>query len=79
MPEPTDWDAQRARNTARAEEGDYSCVFDSDDDPQIPEGSDCGGCSCHLAAPCHHCLAHLDPDESDYIGLMLDLQGRSTR
>lgn len=52
-------------NVARAHAaGDYSCDFDSVADPDgVPDGFDCGGCSCHLSAPCHHCLNHVASDE----------------
>lgn len=26
---------------------------------------DCGGCSCHIAPPCDHCVSHVDPDSAD--------------
>jgi hypothetical protein len=71
----------RAENSRRyAEEGSgHSCLFDDVLDEQIPEGCDCGGCSCHLLAPCRHCLRHLEPEESWHIDAMLDLTGRATR
>lgn len=59
--------------------GTHRCVFTSDDDPGIPEGYGCGGCSCHLAAPCRHCLVHLADEESDHIKAMTVVLGRWTR
>lgn len=67
----------RAENGARQAAGDYDCVFDYEDDPAgIPEGYGCGGCACHLSAPCRHCLNHLPDDESGYISVMTGLLGR---
>ncbi len=64
-----------------AEEGHLalSCAFDSVADPAgIPDGYDCGGCACHLSAPCRHCLDHLPDEDSEYIATMLSLTGRAT-
>lgn len=71
----------RAENTqGYAERGlAHSCVFTDVEDARIPEGFDCGGCSCHLAAPCNHCLSHIDEDESHSIALMTHVLGRWTR
>lgn len=57
-----------------------SCLFDDESDPDhVPEGYSCGGCGCHLSAPCNHCLHHLPRDESSHISVALRLSGRWTR
>jgi hypothetical protein len=55
-----------------------SCLFDSDTDRSIEDGYGCGGCACHLSAPCRHCLDHLPAEESVYIELALHVSGRKT-
>lgn len=70
----------RADNAARAAAGDYGCVFDSDSDPAgVPDGYGCGGCACHLSAPCRHCMRHLPDEDAEQVGLMLAMTGRWTR
>lgn len=62
-----------------AEHGiNHGCLFDDTTDDMIEEGFNCGGCACHLSAPCRHCLRHLEPEESWFIGSMLKLTGRAT-
>jgi hypothetical protein len=72
-------DELRADNAARAEQGDHSCAFDSDTDPTIEPGYGCGGCGCHLSAPCSHCLAHLPADDAGQYAHELRITGRWTR
>lgn len=71
--------AALAANAAALACGDWDCAFTSDDDPRgIPDGYGCGGCSCHMSAPCHHCMSHLPAEDADHIAQMLDLTGRAT-
>jgi hypothetical protein len=78
---PNELDELRAENSRGYAERAiaHSCLFGDTTDDTIPEGFDCGGCSCHLSAPCGHCLTHLEDEESQYIRTMTGLTGRWTR
>lgn len=74
-----DWAELQAMNAERNAAGEWSCVFDSGDDPSIPEGYGCGGCGCHLSAPCLHCTTHLPAEDAHHIAMILRVSGRATR
>jgi hypothetical protein len=43
-------------------EDDWTDLDDRD------EFADCGGCTCFVSAPCHHCTEHLDEDAEPMCG-----------